>query len=363
MRDFVAAGGGYVGICAGANLASCDANYQGRSLRILPTRTLDTTPQYPGVRRLRGVGHATVTVTPTGGDVWGTAAAKLRALPFHNGPMITPLSTPLGTGGGSCDDDDGDEAAAACRAAAGVDPLLAGGVACLARYVSGVAASRFGRAAQRAGVLMRGRCAAAAALYGAGRVVALSPHPEKSTALHGFMVSSSVAWAAGRGAVRLDAAARPLASPLRAVAVLPHLLRGWLSRRAAVPLAAARAAAAALLCQQHHCQQHHCVGARRLKAVRVYATLHHGAYLAACAVYGRRARAARHHDAAATARGRRRWVWCDVRGAHPAAQWRAAPAPRAAASAAAPAVTCAAQLRQLQRWARRRGSPPGHAAD
>lgn len=79
VREFVAAGGGYVGICAGAYLVAADCDW---SLNLLDARVLDRS------HWARGFGNVELTVAPD--------AAELLRLPanaifyYHWGPLLAP---------------------------------------------------------------------------------------------------------------------------------------------------------------------------------------------------------------------------------------------------------------------------------
>ena len=85
IRNFVAEGGGYVGFCAGANLALCD-RYP-NSLGLCPTVNLD--PHYPDPIFWRGTGCVDLNVTPQGQVV---SPSALRSLPCWTLSRPTPLN-------------------------------------------------------------------------------------------------------------------------------------------------------------------------------------------------------------------------------------------------------------------------------
>ncbi|MFM7039871.1 MAG: BPL-N domain-containing protein [Planctomycetaceae bacterium] len=149
VRRFVAAGGGYVGICAGAYLASADYDW---SLNLLDAKVLDRK------HWARGFGNVDLSLTPE--------AAELLQMPakstvyYHQGPLLAPA--------GRTDIPDFVE---------------------WARFVTEV------RKEGVPGGVMPGTTAIAAGSYGAGRVLAISPHPERTDAMN-HVLPAGVRWAA-----------------------------------------------------------------------------------------------------------------------------------------------------------------------
>ncbi|MFM7057007.1 MAG: BPL-N domain-containing protein [Planctomycetota bacterium] len=150
VRKFVAAGGGYVGICAGAYLASADYEW---SLNLLDARVLDRQ------HWARGFGNVELAVTP--------AASEMLRLPvkatiyYHQGPLFAPAEKK--------DIPDYREWA------------------------------QFRTEVRKKGVpagVMPGTTAIAAGEFGAGRVLAISPHPERTEELN-HVLPAAVCWAAG----------------------------------------------------------------------------------------------------------------------------------------------------------------------
>jgi hypothetical protein len=154
IRSFVARGGGYLGICAGAYLASSDYAW---SLHILDARVVDKE------HWARGTGPVEVALTPRARDLLGVAAERTPILYFQ-GPLLAPAG----------------------------DPALPD-YEVLGRFDGEIA-----RKGAPAGV-MRGTTAIAAAPYEAGRVLCISPHPERTDGLHD-MVYRAVLWVARRPA-------------------------------------------------------------------------------------------------------------------------------------------------------------------
>jgi glutamine amidotransferase-like uncharacterized protein len=156
VKDFIRSGGGYVGICAGGFLASAQYEW---SLGLVNTRTLTGDQEIPGVgmRSMADRGPATVQIelTEEGQAIFGARANPMN-ISFSGGPIFLgpkrddlPLTIPL------------------------------------AHYNSDVSTY----VAQRG--TMIGTPAIFAAKFGAGRVVAISPHPE-STADAKFLVRAAV---------------------------------------------------------------------------------------------------------------------------------------------------------------------------
>lgn len=149
VRKFVASGGGYVGICAGAYLASADYEW---SLNLLDAKVLDRK------HWARGFGNVDLSLTPQ-------AASQLQmpvksTVYYHQGPILAP---------------------------AGRDDIP--------DYVEW---ARFLTEVRKDGVpggVMPGKTAIASGSYGAGRVLAISPHPERTEELN-HVLPAGVRWAA-----------------------------------------------------------------------------------------------------------------------------------------------------------------------
>jgi hypothetical protein len=154
VQRFLGGGGGYVGVCAGAYLAS--GSYD-RSLKILDAQVVDKKNSY------RGRADLWMEVTPLGrevlGDLGGRRFVQVR---YHNGPVLAP---------------------------AGKETVP--DFAPLAVYRTEVARKRAKKG------LMVGTPAIAAGRYGAGRVVTISPHPEQTAGLEGI-VPRCARWVGGR---------------------------------------------------------------------------------------------------------------------------------------------------------------------
>lgn len=161
IRKFVEAGGGYVGICAGAYLATTDYTW---SLGILNAKVLDRKHWN------RGSGEVELSITPDGQQRFALTADRVLCQYFQ-GPLLAPDDKP------------------------GLPKFTA-----LATYASEIAKNGAPEG------VMKGTTAAAAATFGKGRVIAISPHPERSEGLDG-VIRRSIAWTAGPA--HEDRAAKP----------------------------------------------------------------------------------------------------------------------------------------------------------
>ncbi|HUT36327.1 MAG TPA: succinylglutamate desuccinylase/aspartoacylase family protein [Planctomycetota bacterium] len=84
IRKFVADGGGYVGVCAGAYLATCGYAW---SLAILDARAVDTKHWQ------RGTGNVKIELTADGCRILGDRTG-LIGIWYANGPLMAPASRP-----------------------------------------------------------------------------------------------------------------------------------------------------------------------------------------------------------------------------------------------------------------------------
>lgn len=148
VRSFVASGGGYLGICAGAYLATCDYPW---SLNILDAKVLD--------RRHwdRGFGLVDIRLSSHGREMLG-AKQSVETIYYHQGPLLAPADNP--------DIDDFES---------------------LAVFVGDIA-----QKGAPPGV-MPGTTAIAAGTHGRGRVICFSPHPEKTKGLE-FLLERALEW-------------------------------------------------------------------------------------------------------------------------------------------------------------------------
>ena len=150
VKKFVAGGGGYVGICAGAYLATSDYDW---SLHLLDARVLD--------RRhwARGFGNVELSLPADAAKVLGVK--QRMTVYYHQGPLLAPA--------GRSDIPDYQEWA------------------------------KFETEVKKEGVpggVMQGTTAIAAGEFGKGRVLAISPHPERTTELD-HVAAAAVRWVAG----------------------------------------------------------------------------------------------------------------------------------------------------------------------
>jgi hypothetical protein len=166
VTKFVADGGGYVGVCAGAYLATCHYSW---SLGILDAAVLDT------AHWLRGRGTPLIEFTQAGAGFFGrtpSAAGATDKTPvvYHNGPLLGPANRP------EIPDYE-------------VLTIFRGDVA-----------------DNVPGGVMPGTAAMVKAPFGKGRVFVSSPHPEQTKGLEG-LVSSAIRWTAAKEAVKEPAKA------------------------------------------------------------------------------------------------------------------------------------------------------------
>ncbi len=152
VRSFVEGGGGFVGICAGAYLASRDYPW---SLNILDAKVLDK------AHWARGSGEVELAVTGRGKQLLGLDMDR-RPFQYFQGPLLAPAGDP------ELDD---------------YEPL-----ATFATEIAEKGAPK--------GVMI-GTTAAAAGRFGKGRVLCFSPHPEKSKENHPLLLKG-LRWVAER---------------------------------------------------------------------------------------------------------------------------------------------------------------------
>jgi putative intracellular protease/amidase len=150
IRDFVGRGGGYVGICAGAYLAS---NGYSWSLGIINARAADG---------MRGKETVKVELLPEGAEILGTKAGPVN-VNYQNGPILVSAG------------------------ASDLPPII----------VLAVFRTELVSPAREPRVRMDGAPAMIAAPYRKGRVVCISPHPEATPGLEG-LVRAAIRWAAGK---------------------------------------------------------------------------------------------------------------------------------------------------------------------
>lgn len=150
VRAFVQRGGGYVGICAGAYLATCDYPW---SLHILDAKVIDKQHWARGTDRV-DVGFSEV------GRQRLAAPADACPILYFQGPLLAPAGNPE-----------------------------------LADYET--LGTYNGEVAQKGAPkgVMKGTTAIAAAAFGDGRVLCFSPHPEKTPGLE-YMILRAITWTA-----------------------------------------------------------------------------------------------------------------------------------------------------------------------
>lgn len=148
VKKFVADGGGYVGICAGAYLASSDYPW---SLHILNAKVLDRKHWN------RGSGDVRLTMSEAGRKTLGVDSGEIECN-YNQGPLLAPDEKPD-----------------------------------LPAYVPlATFATEIAKNGAPSGVMI-GTTAIAKSTFGGGRVVAISPHPEKSMT-HNEIIRRAIAW-------------------------------------------------------------------------------------------------------------------------------------------------------------------------
>lgn len=152
VRDFVAAGNGFVGICAGAYLASAEYPW---SLNLVDAKVLDRK------HWARGTGDVELRLSPAARKFFGIDD-ELVTIYYGQGPLLSP---------------------AANDTIVDYEPL--------AVYETEVAKN-----GAPTGV-MKGTTAIARAPFGKGRVVAISPHPEKTPG-RDDVLQRAIRWTAGK---------------------------------------------------------------------------------------------------------------------------------------------------------------------
>jgi glutamine amidotransferase-like uncharacterized protein len=148
IRRFVRRGGGFIGVCAGAYLASSHYDW---SLNLLDAKVFDTS------HWARGTGTVCLQIAPAGRDLFGIDE-NTADIYYGQGPLLVP----------------------------GNDPELPD-YEVLAVYEGAIAKKGASAAA------MPGTTAIARSTFGAGRVVCFSPHPEKTSGLEYFLQRAVVA--------------------------------------------------------------------------------------------------------------------------------------------------------------------------
>ncbi len=157
IRKFVRSGGGYIGICAGAYLATSHYSW---SLNILDAKVVDTR------HWARGHGDVKIGVTKDGQRVLKTAESQLTIL-YWQGPLLAP----------------------------GNRPEIEDYRAC-ALFETEIAKNGAPKG------VMKGTTAIARGQFGKGRVICFSPHPERTKGLE-HLVKAAVEHVAARRATAL----------------------------------------------------------------------------------------------------------------------------------------------------------------
>lgn len=152
IRKFVREGGGYIGICAGAYLASADKGYE---LGIISSRVVDRK------HWARGRGNVELGFSPAGLKQLDLKDPKPTVM-YHQGPLLAPLDVP------------------------GLPPYTM-----VAQFDTEVAQKGAPHG------VMQGTTALASAAFGKGRVFIISPHPEQ-TAGEEQIVRRAVDWVSKR---------------------------------------------------------------------------------------------------------------------------------------------------------------------
>jgi glutamine amidotransferase-like uncharacterized protein len=171
VKRFVERGGGFIGICAGAYLASAEYPW---SLGLLDAHVLDR------AHWARGQGNVELKLSSLGQSAL-TTDKEVCTIHFENGPLLGP---------GEKDDIEDYEALASFETEIRDNGAPVGA--------------------------MKGTTAIARGKFGKGRVVCFSPHPEKTPGRESFL-QSAVRWAAGDydSATHHQSPRNPNNSPLR----------------------------------------------------------------------------------------------------------------------------------------------------
>lgn len=152
VKSFVDRGGGFLGICAGAYLATADYDW---SLHILDARVIDR------AHWARGTGDVEVRLTEPGQRLLG-AGSDHQTILYWQGPLLAPAGKPE-----------------------------------IPDYETlGTFATDIAKNGAPKGV-MPGTTAIACGTYGSGRVFCFSPHPERTPAVQNAVLKA-IQWAAGR---------------------------------------------------------------------------------------------------------------------------------------------------------------------
>jgi len=164
VRKFVESGGGYVGICAGAFLATAKYDW---SLGLINAKTFTGKQYVPGVGEksmwFRGSGNVLMELTDKGKEILGDVSGVVE-LRYANGPILSPASQEN-----------------------------------LPEYVPlAFFRTEIAKYEPQKGTMID-TPAIIASEFGRGRVIAISPHPEASADLES-LVQRAVTWVAGKPA-------------------------------------------------------------------------------------------------------------------------------------------------------------------
>ena len=149
VREFLKRGGNYIGICAGAYLASADYEW---SLHIINAKVLDK------AHWARGIGRVDLSLKPQGQSLFGEKSAKTNIY-YHQGPLLAPAEKKE-----------------------------------LPDYQEW---ATFETEVTKKGVpggMMPGKTAIASGTFGKGKVLAISPHPELTPGME-TVLAKAIKWA------------------------------------------------------------------------------------------------------------------------------------------------------------------------
>ncbi len=164
VKDFIQTGGGYIGVCAGAFLATAKYDW---SLALMNAKTFTGYREIPGVGRksmyLRGKGKVKMELTEEGKAIFGNVSDLLE-VGYSNGPILSPH--------------DREE---------------------LPAYIPlAMFRTEISQYEPQIGTMINTPAITANA-FGEGRVITISPHPEGTPGLEAI-IERSIIWVAGRTA-------------------------------------------------------------------------------------------------------------------------------------------------------------------
>ena len=162
VRDFIDGGGGYVGVCAGAYL--CSAHYDW-SLDLIDSSVFTGSREVPGEGRkqmwYRGKSAPIDIELTEDGEEMFTDVEREFVVRYHNGPIISPK---------------------------GLEQLDDYRVLAWFRSENGLWEPQEGTMVNTPAIV--------SGIFGKGRVMSVSPHPESTEALHSI-IENSLRWVAG----------------------------------------------------------------------------------------------------------------------------------------------------------------------